>query len=88
MSNIATDTFNNDGRPLFTSLASNKATKVCFHLHNNAKNITEMNGRATNTWPPPIATLLATQFLHTLLHYSMCFGLEMSCDNTNTVDRS
>ena len=86
MSNIATDTFNNDRRALFASLSSNKATMVSFHLYNNAKNITELNGCAMNIWLRPIATsyALAMHFLHTLLHYSMHFWREMSRDNANT----
>ena len=51
-----------DRRALFASLISDKATIVSFHLQNNAKNISEMNGRAPGTWPHPIATLLAMHF--------------------------
>ena len=58
MSNIATDTFNNDKRALFASLASDKATMISLHFYNNTKNITEMNGRAMNTWPCLISTLI------------------------------
>ena len=61
VSNIATDTFNNDRRALFASLASYKATMVFIFT------ITQiMNGSAMNTWPRPVASLymLATHTRH------------------------
>ena len=72
MSNLAIDTLNNDRRALFASVASDKATMVSFHLHNNMKNITEIEQTCNRHMAMPNSNFVSNAFFtHSppLLHH-------------------